>query len=827
MASYTYELIELGDDAHGLGCKCCRFSKGLDLPSPKKDLSTAEAKKLAVGFATSVLRDWTALNAILKRFEGKSNLCDGDFVGTIQKRWLKKGAKQRKEILLKACPEMPTCHRPDFQGFRETLKTAPRSRTSPSRAYLWPYINLEDLQQAHPLLLFLSCRGRVLPEQFISTDIEAAHLGRGWEFHLKCCQNPESMVFHNQRTPRTYGEVLELGESLMRSPSQYSFAMIFVSRTHPSLGLFGLEVQAGIYSFLLDCAKLVLHDVHPAQYFLAPHQSAPAPLVPKRGEWITLQDHMLEAPYRLPQGLDLDRIKAMVSARRSAVVDHLWMLREDPGYFIETLIDWKEHDYRDHKCTCGECWRDAAAEMITDAFSSFLFWHSINRLFKQMPGIEAQLARADVEQVRLKVQDEERWAELDGTVNMMILMPMNRIRNGLPSSPRLRHCYPNAGHVRATVDERWTFKFGRTAAERRVDIIFNAITNAEQRSLHQLTPLIQEAQYMLDTQPASAQLVDGWVLNQFSDLALLAELGDSMDRFKPWVEAWRVCRLHSTAVDKKITKLLCLDSSLIESIAIACKNSTMLYPPSSRLWQYPANKRPSKANTDQMRHAEAHLDLFWEEVEEIVLDICGEDLPELLATRGLRRRKLHRTPVWKEPVVATVPDVKSQLPSPLTSLDTNVPRFGEKVESYAESTPKCKIKTRGAPTLSPMAEFLATPEPTTATTGPSVKLKKRTYRVFDALLPHPGAENHQRTEIAWDDLLQAMNDIGMLPEKLYGSVWSFKPTPEAIVGVTRGIQFHEPREVRRGQKINAHMVRVFGRRLQHAYGWTAGMFVCE
>ncbi|KAK0845627.1 hypothetical protein LTR03_007375 [Friedmanniomyces endolithicus] len=73
MASYTYELIELGDDAHGLGCKCCRFSKGLDLPSPRKDLSTTEARKLALGFATSVLRDWTALNAILKRFEGKSN----------------------------------------------------------------------------------------------------------------------------------------------------------------------------------------------------------------------------------------------------------------------------------------------------------------------------------------------------------------------------------------------------------------------------------------------------------------------------------------------------------------------------------------------------------------------------------------------------------------------------------------------------------------------------------------------------------------------------------------------------------------------------------
>lgn len=73
MASYTYQLIELGDEAHGLGCKCCRFNKGLDLPSPRKDLSKADARELAVGFATSVFKDFTRLNAILKRFEGESS----------------------------------------------------------------------------------------------------------------------------------------------------------------------------------------------------------------------------------------------------------------------------------------------------------------------------------------------------------------------------------------------------------------------------------------------------------------------------------------------------------------------------------------------------------------------------------------------------------------------------------------------------------------------------------------------------------------------------------------------------------------------------------
>jgi hypothetical protein len=132
MASYTYELIELGDDAHGLGCKCCRFSSGLDLPKPK-DLSIDEIRKHGIKFSTSIIKDWAILHAVVKRFEAK-----------IQKRWLKKGLKQRQQILLQAWPDMSKDHRPDFASVRNTKRAyTPRSRTTPSQAYLWPYINLE------------------------------------------------------------------------------------------------------------------------------------------------------------------------------------------------------------------------------------------------------------------------------------------------------------------------------------------------------------------------------------------------------------------------------------------------------------------------------------------------------------------------------------------------------------------------------------------------------------------------------------------------------------------------------------------------------------
>ena len=145
MASYVYEEIA----PHVRACKCCRADQGLDLPVPK-DVGLVEVGRLAKSFSYNIFSDWTQLNAIIKRFEP-----------LIRKRWLKKSAKQRREVLLAARPSMPLVHRPDFVGFRQT-----------SNRHLTPYINLEDLQQGHNLLLFIHSRGRNKPALFASTDAE-------------------------------------------------------------------------------------------------------------------------------------------------------------------------------------------------------------------------------------------------------------------------------------------------------------------------------------------------------------------------------------------------------------------------------------------------------------------------------------------------------------------------------------------------------------------------------------------------------------------------------------------------------------------------------
>lgn len=380
--------------------------------------------------------------------------------------------KQKREILLKARPEIAVGHRPDFASFRQISKQVSRSRTCRSNAFLWPYLNLEDLQQRHLLLLFLNSRGRKLvsgwldilllgdrtnskqPDAFRMADVNLAHLGSGWEDHidlssldLYCCdehfdnssETPQScMLFQDKHSPTKYGQVLESDDIIdSLEPDQFPFLR------DAKEGLLSLEIQAGTYKFLVKCAKLILHDIKPALFFTAAHQPEPNVEHFAGLGYQSLAGHTLESPYRIPQALDLERLKVLVSGRRSSAEDHIWEMKQDPGYFIDTYREWSEHnDHRPQKvCNCKDCRDHISARVLEHAFKSFIYWDDIYRKLCAMPELNVQMSRADESRVRLADEDCQRWAALMGVVWQMLLIPMNLLKDGLPNSPRLRNRY--------------------------------------------------------------------------------------------------------------------------------------------------------------------------------------------------------------------------------------------------------------------------------------------------------------------------------------------------------------------------------------------------
>lgn len=291
-------------------------------------------------------------------------------------------------------------------------------------------------------------------------DINLAHLGFGWDDHVDlsafggfCCdehfdEDPEfpqsCMLFQKKHSPNKYGQVLEDDDIELLDPRQLPYVR------DAKEGLLCLEIQAGTYNFLLACAKLILHDIKPsALFYTAPHQPEPTVDHFARPEYQSLAAHSLEAPYGVPQALDIERLKTLVGGRRSSAEDHIWMLKENPAYFIETYKEWSEHnDHRPHKiCNCKNCRNHISARVLENAFRSFIYWDDIYRKLCSMPTLKTQMSRADESRVKLADEDCERWAALMGIVWQMLVLPLALLQDGLPNSPRLRNRYSYSEEV--------------------------------------------------------------------------------------------------------------------------------------------------------------------------------------------------------------------------------------------------------------------------------------------------------------------------------------------------------------------------------------------
>lgn len=120
----------------------------------------------------------------------------------------------------------------------------------------------------------------------------------------------------------------------------------------PGEGLLILEAQERLMTFLVNCCKQLLHDI-PVEDLTKDVKFPVVPEPQRKSEvevngFESLAILVAEAPYRVPAEIDLGRIESLLAARLSAAEDHLWALREDPGYFLDTLLEIKEH--RQEQC---------------------------------------------------------------------------------------------------------------------------------------------------------------------------------------------------------------------------------------------------------------------------------------------------------------------------------------------------------------------------------------------------------------------------------------------------------------------------------------------
>jgi hypothetical protein len=186
-----------------------------------------------------------------------------------------------------------------------------------------------------------------VPDVFAITDWTASQLGRvskvvggpGLEGH--------TMMFHNHKTPATYGELIPDDDDVD--------AISRLTGRDSRQGLQILETQQRILRFLVDCCKTIMHDVAPDVLTSNEYLMQPAVVLPKETAegFASLAIMTSETPYRVPADMDLERLESIMEAQTYDIEDHLWSLREDPEYFASCIPDRKDHSIQLLKDTNG------------------------------------------------------------------------------------------------------------------------------------------------------------------------------------------------------------------------------------------------------------------------------------------------------------------------------------------------------------------------------------------------------------------------------------------------------------------------------------------
>ncbi|KAF2111934.1 hypothetical protein BDV96DRAFT_580891 [Lophiotrema nucula] len=787
------------------------------LPMPSSMPSPGEVRSKSRGYAKKLFDDWNTLHVIVERHEE-----------TIRKRWTKKSQQQRKAILLAAWPgsSMSTQHRPDVEAFRRETPARRAQGTQFKEAYLWPYINLEDLMKPKPLLIFLNSRGRNRPDKFVHSDLELAHLGQVSGATMPAFLNEYTMNFIGRNTPATYGEIVSWDDD----DEAFEHLTNGIGMD-PGHGLLAMEIQQKIWGFLVACCEQLLRDVSLDALTGGNILLEPGSLSSIDASITSLDVVALEAPYRTPTNIDLSRLISLASAERDSMEDSLWSLREDPSYFAEVMQDYAEHrqemilDDQGHKhpsfVLSGKAlfWNRVLGSVVMQAYFGFA---TFNEIHQQIMGLRNLALKYEDEihpQGTLPPELAEAFQNLRFLLDAAKRDIIDQLKMGILPSPLMRpFCSRRPQDPNTTkMAVRYSPPKGEHPSQRLMHLI-NTLFDDKQLFLFGLHTVTDEIGHLIASDPGVASLVSPWIASRISQLSMVSECLHQLHLFQPWSRKLEDDMHMKEAELLEVYKNTFAGWLPIVNIKLEDTNLYRLADPTDSKFEYPAHRRRNKQNIEKMRSAEANLDALWRAVDEhFSAKARGKTQHDLVAHLLAEDRGIQRTPPWVEPIKSQhdqkQPDYVYQ---PFSSVfhDPTKQLTGTLSRSMI-SEKSAKPKTRGVTDSSLQP---ALPEPsTTRDEQPMFSVDKRTHKVFRALF-HSPSNPDLPGEIPWQDFLHAMVAAGFSVQKLHGSAWNFTPSG---LDVERSIQFHEPHP---SDKIPFLWARRFGRRLNRTYGWTGEMF---
>ncbi|KZF25151.1 hypothetical protein L228DRAFT_62829 [Xylona heveae TC161] len=783
---------------------------GLDLPPPADFPSPREVRKEAQDRSKKILSSWRTLGKILDRHEE-----------LLRRRWVKKTTEQRIRILLTASPQLPRPHRPDFIAFRGETTADRVVGTEFRNEYLRPYMNLDDLSKARPLLLFLNSRGRHPPNVFAHSDLASAHLGLATGATMPPFLNGYTMLLNGQ-TVETYGKLISWNDG------SDGFEMMMSGRGfHPGEGLVVLEIQQEIFRFLVRICQILLQDMDPNSLTdkEIPVQPEPPSLVGDPTEWPTLTSIRGEAPYRVPYELDLGRLEALIYSQRSRIEDHIWALRTDPAYFAFRVKEWGDHRQEVLKDTKGQIhprlnlpifWDRVLGAVITGAYGMLFVWDQLCRQVTEVTRLKAKYGNSFSPESPLPREYMKALLVLRGLLFEASELQTEYLKISVPASPPLRGLFvrvppiPGSTKIGVRAKRDWTGDWLIT--------LLYILWDPKQTRLLGLPNIIDFLDHISDdrNKPRISERIN----DILSDLGVIAEALHQINLHQPWAsgldhEQSKFGEEVEEEVEKKVEYFNVFSRHFGDAPLSPMSQSGPFVGGS---FDYPVNEPQTQKTTEQMRKAEKNLDDFWRSAEtHYQKETNGSSLQQALDTLYVKLRNPEPTAASSEPEQASIQE--SYIPVDPARPNTN--------KTYSSGALKATRDVRESEDAAIFAgsslEKMSLEDNESSRSGtdfiqPTIPVGKRAFKTFSVLFPSSSSAG-PTAELPWTDLLHAMTAMGFEPIKLYGSIWLFTPRNG---DVERSIQFSEPHP--KG-KISSSMARQIGRRLQHSYEWHKDMFM--
>lgn len=743
-----------------------------------------------------ILYNWNALRRILDRHED-----------TIRKRWTKKTKVRKKTVLHEAWGrEMPRLHRPDIEYLlkEETeLNTNGVMRQRPMGEFKWPHINLEDLSCGKTMLCLLNTRARYPPAAFVYHEIQSCSLGISSDTLVPLMLHGYIMYLEGE-TVESYGKLVAFGED--SHP---------IGGFQPGSGLLVLEIQQKVMEFLVKFCETILQQ--PAHTLIDQFSVPTGTLAPIQiaYSWPTIEILARYAPYLAPERTDFSGLKDFLEARYLQAQDHVWALREDPGYFEEVVYQYADHRPEGLLDSANKhhpnykkptFWRATLATVVSEAYHSVIVWHVLVKQAKRVVALQEEHASA-LDAGHKLPPTYKRELQLFKTLLLYVSqVPRKKLKHMLPAAPQFRKFWELA----ELGNGQRVMRF-RDGMDRENDPLLRAyfkLRNDEDCIRFGYKDLVDEMERVVFAQSEQVKRITPWIAEHFSDLGLSVLAMHAINNYFPW------------AADFVSSKLADMEEFYPQNFSdwqefvkkVPSFTFHTVGTPSLVDFSYPCDQRQSRKNAIAMWKAERNLDIFWKEVDRQYEEKMGRTLDKAFAYRFSARHELERTPEWIEPLEDMFMENKGKQKANPKSKDLGKAQSDFKLEDKNSSI-KIVIDEVG---VDDIVSDLSQENPSNGKRPikARIKLDQTAFRAFKALFYTP-LELDRPGDMAWKDFLHFMSAMRFSPFKLYGSSWHFEHSE------VRYIQFHEPLP---SSTVSLRAAMRMGQRLKRTYKWHPDMF---